>query len=111
MANSANNSGSVMKGIKDSWSLLTFAQAHGNMKVGDFVNKETGETFKSCVFIDPSNPDESTNKCFVSFSSKLGELTPKEISELKDDLQVVELEGGHYSLCKKGNSAWEDVML
>lgn len=115
MANSANNNGSVLKGIKNSWSLLAFAQSHGKMQVGSFetVDQQTGEIkkFKSCVFTDPTNSDEKTNKTFVSFSSRLGELTPREISEQKDNLQVAELESGHYSLCRKGNNAWEDVDL
>lgn len=108
----ANSNGPVMKGIVDSWSLISFAQSHGKMQVGNFqtVDEQTGEIkhFKSCVFTDPN---DSTKHTFVSFSSKLGELTPRQISEQKDNLQVAELAGGHYSLCKKGENAWEDVML
>ena len=44
-------------------------------------------------------------------NSKMGELTPKEILEQKDSLQVVELESGNYSLCHQGANAWEDVDL
>lgn len=110
-----NSNSPVMKGIVDSWSLIGFAQMKGKPQVGGFqhVDEATGEVkhFKSMVFTDPSNPDNKTNKTFVSFSSKLGELTPREISERKDNLQVVELEGGHYSLCNKGENAWEDVDL
>lgn len=96
-----------MKGIKDSWSLLSFAGAHGKMQVGEFTNPDTGEIFKSCIF---TNPKDNT-RTFVSFSSRMGELTPKEIVEKKDELQVVELESGHYSLCKQGDHAWQDVDL
>lgn len=106
MANSAN--GSVMKGIVNSWSLIAFAKTHGNMQVGKFTSSVDGEIFKSCIFTDKANP---TNKTFVAFSSKLGELTPKEIAQQKDSLQVVELEGGHFSLCKQGANSWEDVDL
>ena len=102
MANTAQN-----VGIKNSWSLLAFAKSHGKMQVGDFVNKETGEAFKSCIFTNP----EDSSRCFVAFSSKMGELTPREIAEQKDSLQVVELESGNYSLCKQGANAWEDVEL
>ena len=102
MANTAQN-----VGIKNSWSLLAFAKSHGKMQVGDFVNKETGETFKSCIFTNP----ETQDRCFVAFSSKMGELTPQEIAAKKDELQVVELESGNYSLCKVGANAWEDVEL
>jgi len=94
-------------GIKNSWSLLAFAKSHGKMQVGEFANKETGETFKSCIF---TNPDDNS-RCFVAFSSKMGELSPKEIAEQKDQLQVVELESGNYSLCRQGANAWEDVEL
>lgn len=76
------------------------------MQVGEFVNQETGENFKSCIF---TAPDQS--KCFVAFSSKMGELTPREIAAMKDDLQVVQLESGNYSLCKQGQNTWEDVDL
>ena len=102
MANTAQN-----VGIKNSWSLLAFAKTHGRMQVGDFVNKETGEAFKSCIFTNP----EDNSRCFVAFSSKMGELTPREIAAEKDSLQVVELESGNYSLCKQGANAWEDVEL
>lgn len=102
MASTAQN-----VGIKNSWSLLAFAKSHGKMQVGDFVNKETGEAFKSCIFTNP----EDNSRCFVAFSSKMGELSPREIAEQKDSLQVVELESGNYSLCKQGANAWEDVEL
>ena len=103
MANAAQN-----VGIKNSWSLLAFAKSHGKMQIGDFVNKDTGEQFKSCIFTDPEDP---SNKCFVAFSSKLGELSPSQIASMKDNLQVVQLESGNYSLCKQGQNAWEDVEL
>ena len=106
MTNS-NNNGSVMQSIKNSWSLISFAHSHGKMQIGEFTNKETGELFKSCVFTDPNDQ----TRTFVAFSSKLGVLTPKEIKEQKDELQVVELESGNYSLCKQGANAWEDVDL
>lgn len=93
-------------GIKNSWSLLAFARMKGKMQVGEFVNKETGDTFKSCIFTDGDN-----NRSFVAFSSKLGELSPAEISAQKDKLQVVELESGNYSLCRVGENQWVDVAL
>ena len=93
-------------GIKNSWSLISFAKSHGRMKVAPFVNKETGEAFKSCVFLGAEG--EVT---LVAFSSNLGELTPKQIAAQKDDLQVVQLESGSYKLCKTGHDTWEDVDL
>lgn len=103
MANTAQN-----VGIKNSWSLMAFAKSHGRMQVGEFVNKETNETFKSCIFTDPA---DQSNKTFVAFSSKMGELTPQEIAAKKDSLQVVELESGHFSLCNQGANSWQDVEL
>lgn len=101
MTQSNNN-----QGIVNSWSLIAFAKAYGpKMQVGEFANKETGETFKSCIF---SNGDART---FVAFSSKMGELSPREIAAQKDSLQVVQLESGNFSLCKQGENAWEDVDL
>lgn len=102
----ANNNGPKQVGIKNSWSLLTFARAHGKMKIGDFVNKETGETFKSCAF-DNGKGDYT----FVSFSSNLGVRPGKWIAENKDNLQVVELKSGNYSLCLNGTDSWETVDL
>lgn len=100
---SQNNSAST---IKNSWSLLAFARSHGKMQVGHFTNSDTGDKFASCIFTDADN-----NRVFVGFSSKMGELTPKEIAAQKDDLQVVELESGNFSLCRKGANNWEDVDL
>ena len=98
--------GSVEQGIKKSWSLLAFAKEFGRMKVAPFVNKETGETFKSCAFIG-----EEGKVTLVGFSSNMGELTPAEISAQKNELQVVELNSGNYKLCKAGADSWEDVTL
>lgn len=96
-----------MQGIKDSWSLIAFAKSHGKMQVGDFVNKEDGTIFKSCIFTNPVD----NSRTFVAFSSKLGELTPQEIKQRKDELQVVQLASGNFSLCKDGEHAWQDVEL
>jgi hypothetical protein len=103
----AQNNSNNNQGIINSWSLIAFARSHGKMQVGEFANKETGEVFKSCIFTNPA--DQS--RCFVAFSSKMGELTPKEIVAMKDELQVVQLESGNFSLCKQGQNAWEDVDL
>lgn len=92
--------------IKNSWSLIAFARQFGpKMQVGEFVNKETGEDFKSCIFTN------GETRTFVAFSSKMGALSPREIAAKKNELQVVQLESGHYSLCKQGENTWEDVDL
>lgn len=92
--------------IKNSWSLIAFAKEFGpKMQVGEFVNKETGEDFKSCIFTN------GETRTFVAFSSKMGVLSPREIAAKKNELQVVQLESGNYSLCKQGENTWEDVDL
>ena len=92
--------------IINAWSLMTFAKEHGKMQVAPFCNKQTGEAFKSCVFTN----SEGT-RTFVRFSDNLGELTPKQISKQKEELRVVELDSHNYTLCKQGDSEWEDVDL
>jgi hypothetical protein len=62
--NNSNNN----QGIINSWSLIAFARSHGKMQLGEFVNGETGEMFKSCIFTNPA--DQS--KTVLSFSSKMG---------------------------------------
>ena len=87
-----------------SWSLVAFATSFGRMMVGSFTN-EDGIPFKSCIFV------KGIEKTFVGFSQKLGELTPEQISEQKDKLQVVRLDSGKYKLCRVGENNWKDVDL
>lgn len=101
----STNNGSVLKGIKDSWSLIDFAKSHGKMQVGEFVNQESGEMFKSCIFTNPSD----NTRTFVAFSSKLGVLTEREIADKKEYLAVIKSKAGHYSLIKGRRKAWKDV--
>lgn len=82
--------------IEKKWSLLDFAREHGKMKVAPFVNKETGELFKACAFVDNDN-----TTTLVAFSSKLGELSPKEIANNKGRLVVLKLSTGSYKLVPK----------
>lgn len=94
-----------MSNIKSCGSLLQF-KGNRRMQIGAFVNKESGESFKSCIFTDNAG-----NRCFVAFSSKLGELTAGEIVSRKNELQVVQMPSGNYILCKQGENSWEDVEL
>ena len=101
-------------GIINSWSLVAFAQSHGRMKIAPCVKRDDQgnviDSWKSCAFQAPDG-----GITFVSFSPKLGELTPQEISNRRDELQVVECttKAGNqmFSLCKKGENTWEDVNL
>jgi len=109
-------------GIVNSWSLMAFAQVHGQPKLTqprEFVNSQTNETFtaRSVAFEHPTEmetlADGSTRHkvCFVGFSRNLGELTAEEIAARKDDLNVVQYENGNYGLCAKGQNSWEDINL
>lgn len=77
--------------------LLEFAKRHGRMKVTkELTNPHTCEKFKSCAFIDVNG-----KVTLVGFSTTIGELTPSQISEQKNLLQVVELSNGVFKLTRK----------
>lgn len=79
--------------ITQSWPLLEFAKNYIKMQVGTFVNSNTGEEFKSCMFIKKDGTSD-----YVGFHSQLGELTPAEISKRKKELKVGLTESGKYVL-------------
>lgn len=91
--------------IIQSWSLLEFAKNYVKMQVGTFVNSNTGEEFKSCIFIKKDDTYD-----YVGFHSQLGELTPAEISERKKELKVGLTKSGKYVLYDHVND-WEIVDL
>ena len=91
--------------ILQSWSLLEFAKNYVKMQVGTFVNSNTGEEFKSCMFIKKDDTYD-----YVGFHSQLGELTPAEISERKKELKVDLTESGKYILYDHIDD-WEIVDL
>lgn len=91
--------------ILQSWSLLEFAKNYVKMKVGTFVNSNTGEEFKSCMFFKKDG-----NYDYVGFHSQLGELTPAEISKRKKELKVGLTESGKYVLYDHIDD-WEIVDL
>lgn len=91
-----------------SWALTAFVHQFGKMHIGEFVNKQDGTIFSSCIFTN----DEG-KKTFVGFSSKLGYLTPCEIERMKNDLVVVKSPSGKYNLYKarKNKGGWEEVNI
>nr|DAD82347.1 MAG TPA: hypothetical protein [CrAss-like virus sp. ctcfK29] len=91
--------------ILQSWSLLEFAKNYVKMKVGTFVNSNTGEEFKSCMFFKKDG-----NYDYVGFHSQLGELTPAEISKRKRELKVGLTQLGKYVLYDHIDD-WENVDL
>lgn len=91
--------------ILQSWSLLEFAKNYVKMKVGTFVNSNTGEEFKSCMFLKKDGMYD-----YVGFHSQLGELTPAEISKRKKELKVGLTESEKYVLYDHIDD-WEIVDL
>lgn len=91
--------------ILQSWSLLEFAKNYVKIQVGNFVNSNTGEEFKSCMFIK-----EEGSYDYVGFHSQLGELTPAEITKRKKKLKVGLTELGKYVLYDHIED-WENVDL
>jgi hypothetical protein len=93
------------------WPLIDFAKLHGKMKVtGELTNSITGDKFKSCAFVNANG-----DILLVGFSSKLGELTPSEISARKDELMVIKLADKNYKLVSsKGvkftSKLWQDIV-
>lgn len=91
--------------ILQSWSLLEFAKNYVKMQVGNFVNSNTGEEFKSCMFLKGNGSYD-----YVRFHSQLGELTPAEISKRKKELKVGLTNSGKYVLYDHIDD-WEIVDL
>lgn len=91
--------------ILQSWSFLEFTKNYVKMQVGTFVNSNTGEEFKSCMFIKKDGTYD-----YIGFHSQLGELTPTEISKRKKELKVGLTESGKYVLYDHIND-WEIVNL
>lgn len=77
------------------WTLDEFTSEFGPMmQVKEYANGKTGDLFKSCVFT------KGKTRTFVSFSSKLGEHTKKELLDMKDGLIVMKVQSGKYKLAK-----------
>ena len=91
--------------ILQSWSLLEFAKNYVKMQVGNFVNSNTGEEFKSCMFTK-----EDGSYDYVGFHSQLGVFTPAEISKRKKKLKVGLTQSGKYILYDHIDN-WENVDL
>ena len=79
------------------FSLLEFAKMTGKMKVANYNIKEINKDVKICQFVKPEG-----DYVLAGFSPDLGELTPTEISELKEELEIVKFFSGRYELSKKG---------
>lgn len=115
--------------IIETYSLMAFARMveakHVLVAPMKHKDAETGaiEEFKTVVFKKSSNDKKGV---IVNFSSNLGELTGKQLSEMKDDLAVYQLkvddeilarrvsEGRQlesYRLGRKAESSWEEVDL
>ena len=94
--------------VQQSWPLMDFAKAHGRMSVASMTvtkGPKAGEKYKICRFAGKPAEDNkpAIRMVFCTFSEKLGELTPTEISEQKHDLEVVLLTSGKYELRRQEN--------
>ena len=96
--------------IKNSWSFLAFCSAFGSPKLAHFTNGETGEEFCSVMFIK-NEGQVNESKTLANFSEKLGQMTAREVSAKKHDLQVIENSEGKFYICNKGSNAWEDIEI
>lgn len=86
--------------------LISFSLEYGpKMQVGKLKNKD-GKTFHICRFIN-----EQGKETRVYFFSQLGELTPTEIEQKKQELYVGKMINGKYYLHGKDSVAWENVAL
>jgi hypothetical protein len=115
--------------MQNSVSLIAFARTNGKLSIApcETVDEETRETqhFKSLVFTHPTKKQMGEDgkpklgkdnqplplRVFVSFSKKLGELTGKQIVDLKDKLFVLKRDNGKFTLWQEGQGGWEDVDL
>lgn len=97
-----------MANALNSWSFVEFSHKYTKLKYAKNLVNKAGEKFTSLVAIDAAG-----NYTFINFSSKLGVLTPAELKEKKDNLQVVLNTGARgqevYTLCNKGANTWEDI--
>lgn len=99
--------------IINSYSWSAFKALKGTPKYATgLVNSQSGDVFTALAFEHPTQltQDKKPSLCFVSFAEKLGVLTPQQLKEQVNDLQIVENEEGRFTLCKKGeNGGWETI--
>ena len=98
--------------IVNNYSWASFKSLMGTPKYAKgLINSETGEEFTALAFEHPTKRDANNKPalCFVSFSQKLGVLTPSQLASQVSELQIVENEQGRYTLCHKGEGTggWE----
>lgn len=98
--------------IVNNYSWASFKSLMGTPKYAKgLINSETGEEFTALAFEHPTKRDANNKPalCFVSFSQKLGVLTPSQLASQVAELQIVENEQGRYTLCHKGENTggWE----
>lgn len=94
----SNNNEDSKTIIIQTWSLLDFAKEYGpKVHIANCSNNKTDDKFKCVVF------GEEDNRTFVAFSSKLGELTAKEMIERKHQLKIKKWSKGN----KEGFTLYE----
>lgn len=91
----------------ESWSMVDFAKQYGpELRVGNCIDKGTGEEYKACVFIQKDG-----TKTYVKFSRQLGTLTAFGLSKRKDELKVGITEDNEFYLYKDDAIVWENIDL
>ena len=100
----ANNN----SGVLNSWSFVEFSHKFAKLKYAKSLVNKAGEKFTSLVGVSTEG-----DYTFINFSNNLGVLTPAELKEKKDSLQVVLNTGAKgqkvYTLCNRGANSWEDI--
>lgn len=76
------------------------------MQVGTFTNGTTGEKYKACIFTQGDG-----TMTYVRFYSRLGELTPTEISKRKEELKVGVTVSNELYLHNENVEVWETINL
>lgn len=88
------------------WSVVEFARKYGKMQIGKFPERNNRDSFLKCRFVKSDN-----NYTYVSISSSMQNITPKEISETKDRIRVGQLPNKKFVLYDFRFKPWEDVDL
>lgn len=94
--------------VEKVWTLEDFCKEFGHsMRVKyDLINKQTGEKFAGCTFID--NNGKHT---FVTFHDSIGVLSKEEIIKRKSELKVGLNSYGNYKLYSGIDRYTEEVKL
>lgn len=87
------------------WLYTDFIKQFGKVReIKECTNSTTGKQYKACIIYK-----EKGNILWVGFSTSLGELTLKEISDRKEELKVGLTDKGNYKLYDYKIEPWEII--